>query len=90
MYCPWQVRHHQLGFSSFPTPHTRGAKKWMTQPPASARSLLEPIIVRRRGAGYELIAGRHRFEAARNCGHQTIRAEVHDSLSDDEAAPSAY
>jgi ParB family transcriptional regulator, chromosome partitioning protein len=51
----------------------------------TARSLLEPIIVRRRGAGYELIAGRHRFEAARNCGHQTIRAEVYDSLSDDEA-----
>src|SRR4249919_141892 len=47
----------------------------------TARSLLEPIIVRRRGAGYELIAGRHRFEAARNCGHQTIRAEVYDSLS---------
>jgi len=52
----------------------------------TARSLLEPIIVRRRGAGYELVAGRHRFEAARNCGHQTIRAEVYDSLSDDEAA----
>ena len=51
----------------------------------TARSLLEPIIVRRRGAGYELIAGHHRFEAARNCGHQTIRAEVYDSLSDDEA-----
>ena len=32
-----------------------------------------------------MIAGRHRFEAARNCGHQTIRAEVYDSLSDDEA-----
>jgi ParB family chromosome partitioning protein len=32
-----------------------------------------------------LIAGHHRFEAARNCGHQTIRAEVYDSLSDDEA-----
>jgi ParB-like chromosome segregation protein Spo0J len=31
-----------------------------------------------------LIAG-HRFEAARNCGHQTIRAKVYDSLSDDEA-----
>ena len=51
----------------------------------TARSLLEPIIVRRRGVGYELIAGHHRFEAARNCGHQTIRAEVYDSLSDDEA-----
>jgi hypothetical protein len=31
------------------------------------------------------VVGRHRFEAARNCGHQTIRAEVYDSLSDDEA-----
>ena len=32
-----------------------------------------------------MIAGHHRFEAARNCSHQTIRAEVYDSLSDDEA-----
>jgi hypothetical protein len=30
-----RVRHHQLGFSSFPTPHTRGAKKWTAQPSAS-------------------------------------------------------
>ncbi len=36
------------------------------------------------GALLRAAAG-HRFEAARNCGHQTIRAEVYDSLSDDEA-----
>jgi ParB/RepB/Spo0J family partition protein len=51
----------------------------------TARSLLEPILVRRRGADYELVAGRHRLEAARKCGHQAIRAEIYDSLSDDDA-----
>jgi hypothetical protein len=30
------------------------------------------------------------FEAARNCGHQTIRAEVYVSLSDDEAEPRNF
>ena len=29
--------------------------------------------------------GLHRLEAARKCGHQTIRAEVYDDLGDDEA-----
>src|SRR4249919_1019910 len=28
---------------------------------------------------------RHRFEAARNCGHQTILAEAYDCLRDDDA-----
>jgi ParB family chromosome partitioning protein len=51
----------------------------------TARSLLQPILVRRRGADYELVAGRHRLEAARKCGHQAIRAEIYDSLSDDDA-----
>jgi ParB-like chromosome segregation protein Spo0J len=31
------------------------------------------------------VAGLHRLEAARKCGHQTIRAEVYDDLGDDEA-----
>jgi ParB-like chromosome segregation protein Spo0J len=51
----------------------------------TARSVLQSISVRRRGAGYELVAGLHRLEAARKCGHQTIRAEVYDDLGDDEA-----
>ena len=34
------LRHHQLGFCSFPTPHTRGAKKWTAQPPASGSNTL--------------------------------------------------
>jgi len=51
------------------------------------RKIIAPraIRVRRRGAGYELVAGLHRLEAARKCGHQTIRAEVYDDLGDDEA-----
>jgi hypothetical protein len=51
----------------------------------TARSVPQSISVRRRGAGYELVAGLHRLEAARKCGHQTIRAEVYDDLGDDEA-----
>ena len=51
----------------------------------TARSVLQSISVRRRSAGYELVAGLHRLEAARKCGHQVIRAEVYDDLGDDEA-----
>jgi ParB/RepB/Spo0J family partition protein len=53
----------------------------------AAQSLLQSIIVRRRGAGYELVAGLHRLEASRKCGHEAIRAEICDTAtSDDEAA----
>jgi ParB-like nuclease domain len=53
----------------------------------AAQSLLQSIIVRGRGAGYELVAGLHRLEASRKCGHEAIRAEICDTAtSDDEAA----
>ena len=53
----------------------------------AAQSLLQSIIVRRRGAGYELVASLHRLEASRKCGHEAIRAEICDTAtSDDEAA----
>lgn len=46
--------------------------------------LIESIIVRPRGRGYLLVAGRHRLEAARMLGWPTITCIVR-KLSDDEA-----
>jgi ParB family transcriptional regulator, chromosome partitioning protein len=44
--------------------------------------LLQPIVVRRRGAGYELIAGHRRLEAARVLGWMEIAAAVRDETDD--------
>jgi ParB-like chromosome segregation protein Spo0J len=50
----------------------------------AARGLLiQPIVVRRRGAGYDLVVGHHRLEAARKCGHDTIRATILDVDADE-------
>jgi ParB/RepB/Spo0J family partition protein len=48
-----------------------------------AYRLLQPIVVRRRGAGYELIAGHRRREAARFLGWLEIAATVRDESDDD-------
>jgi ParB family chromosome partitioning protein len=44
--------------------------------------LLHPVVVRRRGAGYELIAGHRRLEAARVLGWMEIAAVVRDETDD--------
>lgn len=51
------------------------------------RGLLQPIIVRPLPdyRGYVLIAGHHRLEAVRKLGHDTIRAEILEGLSADQA-----
>lgn len=49
-----------------------------------ARGLVQPILVRAREVGYELICGERRLEAARALGMQTIPAIVR-SVSDVEA-----
>jgi ParB family chromosome partitioning protein len=48
---------------------------------ASIRSkgILQPILVRRKGAGYELIAGERRLRAARRAGMQAIPALVREA-----------
>jgi ParB family chromosome partitioning protein len=44
--------------------------------------LLQPIVVRRRGAGYELIAGHRRYEAARRLGWNEITAVVRNETDE--------
>jgi uncharacterized ParB-like nuclease family protein len=52
----------------------------------AVRGLLQPIVLRPRGAtDYWLVAGRHRLEAVRQCGHDHIRAEIFDGLDADAA-----
>ena len=52
----------------------------------AARGLLQPIVLRPRGsAGYWLVAGRHRFEAARRLKWDSIRATIFDGLDADHA-----
>jgi ParB-like chromosome segregation protein Spo0J len=46
---------------------------------------LQPIVLRPRGVSYYLIAGRHRLEAARMCGHDRIRAVIIDGIDTDTA-----
>ena len=48
-----------------------------------ALGLLQPIVVREKDGGYELVAGRRRLEAVKALGWETIPAVVHGELSDD-------
>jgi N6-adenosine-specific RNA methylase IME4/uncharacterized ParB-like nuclease family protein len=51
-----------------------------------ALGLLQPIVVRPGGgAGYYLVAGRHRYEAARSLGWETISARVLAASDADDA-----
>jgi ParB family chromosome partitioning protein len=51
----------------------------------SKQGLLQPIIVQRRGADFVLIAGRHRLQAVRKLGQDSIRAEIAEGLDADQA-----
>jgi len=44
--------------------------------------VMQPIMVRRHGAGYQLVAGERRWRAARLAGLERIPAVVRDDLSD--------
>jgi ParB/RepB/Spo0J family partition protein len=50
-----------------------------------ALGLLQPVVLRPNGAGYELAAGVHRFEAVKKRGHGHIAAIILDSLGADQA-----
>ena len=45
--------------------------------------LLQPVVVRRHGDGYELVAGERRLRAAKAAGFTTIPAIVRDTADDD-------
>ena len=50
------------------------------------RGLLQPIVVRPRGtSNFWLVAGRHRLEAVRKLGHDSIRAVILDGINADAA-----
>lgn len=46
--------------------------------------VLQPIVVRRRADGYELISGERRWRASKLAGKTTIPAVVREDVSDDE------
>lgn len=47
------------------------------------RGLLQPVVVRRDGTGFVLVAGGRRIEAMRSLGRTTIAAHVAESLTDE-------
>lgn len=49
---------------------------WELATSMRTHGLLQPIVVRERGDKYELIAGRHRLEAAKLLGWKTIKAHI--------------
>lgn len=48
------------------------------------RGVIQPVVVRRRGSGYQLIAGERRVRAAREAGLETVPAILLDAESDQE------
>jgi ParB family chromosome partitioning protein len=48
-----------------------------------SKGVLQPVLVRRRGVGYELIAGERRLRAARRAGLHSIPAIVREAQDDD-------
>ena len=50
----------------------------------SAFGLIEPIVVRRTGDGYEIVSGKRRWLAAQKLGWRSIDAKVQNDPSDSE------
>lgn len=48
------------------------------------RGVIQPVVVRRRGSGYQLIAGERRLRAAKEAGLETVPAVMLDVGSDQE------
>jgi ParB family transcriptional regulator, chromosome partitioning protein len=47
-----------------------------------AKGMLQPILLRKHGEGYQIVAGERRFRAMRSLGKTEIPAQVRDHLSD--------
>jgi ParB-like chromosome segregation protein Spo0J len=52
----------------------------------SVAGLIHPIVLRSSPAGYHLVLGRHRLEAARKLNWQTIPAIIFPGMTSDQAA----
>src|SRR5438094_6168339 len=65
-------------------PRTQFAPEALSELAASIRQhgVLQPIVVSRKGDGYELVAGQRRVLAARLAGRSTIPAVVRDDVED--------
>ena len=46
--------------------------------------ILQPIVVVRRGGGYEIISGERRYRAAQKAGLSTVPVVIHDDVSEEE------
>ena len=66
---------------SFDTENLRGLAESMKQ-----EGLLNPVVVRKVAAGYELISGERRLRAAKLLGWPTLEAKVIGTVSEAEAA----
>ncbi len=66
-------------------PRTRWDDAALAELAASIREvgILQPIVVRRAGAGYELVAGERRLRAARLAGLATVPVVLRDSEDSD-------
>ncbi len=50
----------------------------------STHGILQPLVVVKRGGGYEIIAGERRYRAARKAGLAKVPVVVHDTASEEE------
>ena len=77
---------HQLSLGSIepsprnPRQHADGIAELADS--LQAHGLLQPVVVRRRNSGYELIAGHRRFEAAKVLGWAQIPAVIRDETDE--------
>ncbi len=46
--------------------------------------ILQPIVVLRRGGGYEIISGERRYRAAQTVGLSTVPVVIHDDVNEEE------
>src|SRR6185503_17953380 len=46
------------------------------------KGLLQPVLLRKHGSGYQLVAGERRFRAVQLLERETISAQVRDHVSD--------
>src|SRR3989338_965525 len=68
-----------------PRQHMDPAKLQALADSIRAKGLMQPIVVRRRAGGYELIAGERRLRAVQSLGYAEVPAIARDHISDRES-----